>query len=155
MSAAHLCGRRQTIVSIVFHLPVFVHDVPRHTGTQPPAVHSASWDSHPSEDLSEAPSFAATVLSRSALGLDASIIIAPAFHGFRYGCAVPSESWRLRILLYACLSERPLMWLALSGGRRNVKAVLNYSLVKELRKKLSSLVSARKTGFEHPVNSKS
>lgn len=54
-------------------------------------MHLTSWESHPSEGLSEASSFAATVLSRSASGLDASIIISSACHGLRYGCAAPSE----------------------------------------------------------------
>ena len=35
-------------------LSVFVHDAPN-KGTHPPAMHFASWESHPSEDLSELP----------------------------------------------------------------------------------------------------
>lgn len=46
-------------------LSVFVHDAPN-KGTHPPVMHLTSLESHHSRDLREAPSLAATVLSRSA-----------------------------------------------------------------------------------------
>lgn len=70
---------------------VFVHDAPN-KGTHPSVMHLTSLESHHSEDLSEPLSFVATVLSRSTLGLNGSIIIASACHGLRCGCAAPSDS---------------------------------------------------------------
>lgn len=70
---------------------VFVHDAPN-KGTHPPVMHLTSLEFHHSEDLSEPLSFVATVLSRSTLGLNGSIIIASACHGLRCGCAAPSDS---------------------------------------------------------------
>ena len=83
--------------------PIFVHDAldKRERTFRPVQMKGfdfqASWESHPSEDLSETPSFVATAhgtlpLQRSTLGLDASIIIASACHGLRCGCAETSES---------------------------------------------------------------
>ena len=60
-------------------------------GTYQPAMHLATWDSHPSEDLPELPSLAVTVCSRSALGLDRSIIITFSCLGLRSGCAQSVE----------------------------------------------------------------
>ena len=49
-------------------------------------MHLASLEFHHSEDLSEPLSFVATVLSRSTLGLNGSIIIASACHRLRADC---------------------------------------------------------------------
>ena len=49
-----------SIVSIVFRFTNICPRHPRLTGTYPPAVHSASWEFHPSQVLCEAPSCVAT-----------------------------------------------------------------------------------------------
>ena len=62
-------------------------------------MHLTSLESHLPPDRCGTPSFAATVLSRSALGLDASTFNASACHRLRDGCAVPpglpTEGFRL------------------------------------------------------------
>lgn len=72
-------------------LSVFFHDAPN-KGTHSPVMHLTSLEFHHSEDLPEPLSFVATVLSRSTLGLNGSIIIASACHGLRCGCAAPFDS---------------------------------------------------------------
>jgi len=79
-------------------LPIFDPRHPSAQGTSAPsethlpAMLLASWEFHPSEDRSEPLSFVATVLSRSTLGLNGSIIIASACHRLRCRLPAPSES---------------------------------------------------------------
>ena len=116
-------------------LSVFVHDAPN-KGTHPPVMHLTSLEFHHSEDLSEPLSFVATVLSRSTLGLNGSIIIASACHGLRCGCAAPSDSW--------------VVWLI--GSRRQQKegkecAVLfHFQRATEAIEKAPSLFQPKKQG---------
>ncbi|MBQ4426691.1 MAG: hypothetical protein II881_02930, partial [Oscillospiraceae bacterium] len=60
-------------VGLFIDVPVFFA-YPLVSGKKPDRCWRSSWDSNPSEDLSEAPSLAATVLPLG-LGLDASIIV--------------------------------------------------------------------------------
>lgn len=85
-----------------------------------------SLESHHPEDLSEPLSFVATVLSRSTLGLNGSIIIASACYRLRADC--------LHRLSPEGIKMRSLMWLAgFADGRRNVKNALCYFVFKEHR----------------------
>ena len=93
-------------------------------GTHLPAVHSASLEFHHPVVLTGPPSIVATACggyaaSRSALGLDGSIMIASACHRRRYGCAVPSE-----LLAHVACRFFP-------DSRRKVKDALYYSVFKE------------------------
>ena len=116
-------------------LPIFD---PRHpsaekasasSGTHFPAMHLASWEFHPSEDRSEPPSFATTVLSRSALGLDGSIIVASACHRLRYRCAAPPELEDTNRLSARIFDHMACRFSA--GSRGKVKNALYYSIFKE------------------------
>ena len=78
-----------------------------------------SLESHHPVVLTGPPSIVATVLSRSTVGLDGSIMIASACHRRRYGCAVPSE-----LLAHVACRFFP-------DSRRKVKDALYYSVFKE------------------------
>ena len=113
-------------------LPIFDPRHPSAQGTSAPsethlpAMLLASWEFHPSEDRSEPLSFVATVLSRSTLGLNGSIIIASACYRLRADC--------LHRLSPEGIKMRSLMWLAgFADSRRNVKNALCYFVFKEHR----------------------
>lgn len=85
-----------------------------------------SLESHHPEDLSEPLSFVATVLSRSTLGLNGSIIIASAFYRLRADC--------LHRLSPEGIKMCSLIWLAgFADSRGNVKNALCYFVFKEHR----------------------
>ena len=98
-------------------LSVFVHDAPN-KGTHPPVMHLTSLESHHSRDLREAPSLAATVLSRSACDWTQVSLLLLLFMAFD-----------------ADAPHRPtqkVVWLiGFADGRRKVKDALNYSIFKE------------------------
>lgn len=98
-------------------------------GTHFPAMHLASLESHHPVDLTGPPSFAATVLSRSALGLDGSIFNAPACRRPRCGCAAASEPRTLRIACSCGLPEFS------RNCRGKVENALYYEIVKERDKR--------------------
>ena len=76
-------------------------------------MHLTSLESHHPQDRCGTPSFAATVLSRSALGLDASTFNASACYRLRGGCATASEYY--------------LIWLAgFASSRGEVMGMLCY-----------------------------
>lgn len=103
----------------------------------------ASLESHHPEDLSEPLSFVATVLSRSTLGLNGSIIIASACYRLRADC--------LHRLSPEGIKMRSLMWLAgFADSRRNVKNALCYFVFKEHRgnRKAPSLSMPKSKGGE-------
>lgn len=105
-------------------LSVFVHDAPN-KGTHPPAMHFASWESHPSQDLCEAPSLAATAHGTLFVPLQ------------RSACNWTQVS--LLLLLFMAFDadapHRPtqkVVWLiGFADGRRKVKDALYYSVFKE------------------------
>lgn len=87
-------------------------------------MHLTSLESHLPQDRCGTPSFAATVLSRSALGLDASTFNASACYRLRGGCATASEYY--------------LIWLAgFASSRGEVMGMLCYSVVKEQKRDFS------------------
>lgn len=103
---------------------VFVHDAPN-KGTHPPAMHFASWESHPSQDLCEAPSLAATAhgslfvpLQRSACDwTQVSLLL---LHFMAFGADAPHRP------------TQKVVWLiGFADGRRKVKDALYYSVFKE------------------------
>ncbi len=98
-------------------LSVFVHDAPN-KGTHPPVMHLTSLESHHSRDLREAPSLAATVLSRSACDWTQVSLLLLLFMAFD-----------------ADAPHRPtqkVVWLiGFADGRRKVKDALYYSIFKE------------------------
>ena len=105
-------------------LSVFVHDTPN-KGTHPPAMHFASWESHPSQDLCEAPSLAATAhgslfvpLQRSACDwTQVSLLL---LHFMAFGADAPHRP------------TQKVVWLiGFADGRRKVKDALYYSVFKE------------------------
>ena len=105
-------------------LSVFVHDAPN-KGTHPPAMHFASWESHPSQDLCEAPSLAATAhgtlfvpLQRSACDwTQVSLLLLPVM---AFGADAPHRP------------TQKVVWLiGFADGRRKVKDALYYSVFKE------------------------
>ena len=103
-----------------------------------------SLESHHPEDLSEPLSFVATVLSRSTLGLNGSIIIASACHRLRTDC--------LHRLSPEGIKMRSLMWLAgFADSRRNVKNALCYFVFKEHRgnRKAPSLSMPKSMGADN------
>ena len=103
-----------------------------------------SLESHHPEDLSEPLSFVATVLSRSTLGLNGSIIIASACHRLRADC--------LHRLSPEGIKMRSLMWLAgFADSRRNVKNALYCSVFKEQlrQKKCPSLSMPKSKGTDN------
>ena len=103
---------------------VFVHDAPN-KGTHPPAMHFASWESHPSQDLCEAPSLAATAhgtlfvpLQRSACDWTQVSLLLLLFMAF--GADAPHRP------------TQKVVWLiGFADSRRKVKDALYYSVVKE------------------------
>ena len=105
-------------------LSVFVHDAPN-KGTHPPAMHFASWESHPSQDLCEAPSSAATAygslfvpLQRSACDWTQVSLLLLLFMAF--GADAPHRP------------TQKVVWLiGFADGRRKVKDALCYSVFKE------------------------
>lgn len=107
-----------------FLLSVFVHDAPN-KGTHPPAMHFASWESHPSQDLCEAPSLAATAhgslfvpLQRSACDWTQVSLLLLLFMAF--GADAPHRP------------TQKVVWLiGFADGRRKVKNALCYSVFKE------------------------
>ena len=98
-------------------LSVFVHDAPN-KGTHPPVMHLTSLESHHSRDLREAPSLAATVLSRSACDwTQVSLLLLPVM---AFGADAPHRP------------TQKVVWLiGFADGRRKVKDALYYSVFKE------------------------
>lgn len=98
-------------------LSVFVHDAPN-KGTHPPVMHLTSLESHHSRDLREAPSLAATVLSRSACDwTQVSLMLLPVM---AFGADAPHRP------------TQKVVWLiGFADGRRKVKDALCYSIFKE------------------------
>lgn len=98
-------------------LSVFVHDAPN-KGTHPPVMHLTSLESHHSQDLREAPSLAATVLSRSACDwTQVSLMLLPVM---AFGADAPHRP------------TQKVVWLiGFADGRRKVKDALCYSIFKE------------------------
>ena len=98
-------------------LSVFVHDAPN-KGTHPPVMHLTSLESHHSRDLREAPSLAATVLSRSACDWTQVSLLLLLFMAF--GADAPHRP------------TQKVVWLiGFADGRRKVKDALYYSVFKE------------------------
>lgn len=98
-------------------LSVFVHDAPN-KGTHPPVMHLTSLESHHSQDLCEAPSLAATVLSRSACDWTQVSLLLLLFMAF--GADAPHRP------------TQKVVWLiGFADGRRKVKDALYYSVFKE------------------------
>lgn len=97
-----------------------------YTGTHFPVMLLTSLESHHPEDLSEPLSFVATVLSRSTLGLNGSIIITSACHRLRADCLHRlSPEGTENQCVRSCGSP------VLADSRGNVKNALCYSLFKE------------------------
>ena len=97
-------------------LSVFVHDAPN-KGTHPPVMHLTSLESHHSRDLREAPSLAATVLSRSACDwTQVSLMLLPVM---AFGADAPHRPRKSRV------AHR------VPDSRRKVKDALYYSVFKE------------------------
>lgn len=97
-------------------LSVFVHDAPN-KGTHPPVMHLTSLESHHSRDLREAPSLAATVLSRSACDwAQVSLMLLPVM---AFGADAPHRPRKSRV------AHR------FPDSRRKVKDALYYSVFKE------------------------
>ncbi len=97
-------------------LSVFVHDAPN-KGTHPPVMHLTSLESHHSQDLCEAPSLAATVLSRSACDwTQVSLMLLPVM---AFGADAPHRPRKSRV------AHR------FPDSRRKVKDALYYSVFKE------------------------
>lgn len=97
-------------------LSVFVHDAPN-KGTHPPVMHLTSLESHHSRDLREAPSLAATVLSRSACDwTQVSLMLLPVM---AFGADAPHRPRKSRV------AHR------FPDSRREVKDALYYSVFKE------------------------
>lgn len=98
-------------------LSVFVHDAPN-KGTHPPVMHLTSLESHHSRDLREAPSLAATVLSRSACDWAQVSLLLLLFMAF--GVDAPHRP------------TQKVVWLiGFADSRRKVKDALYYSVFKE------------------------
>lgn len=128
-------------------LSVFVHDTPN-KGTHPPAMHFASWESHPSQDLREAPSLAATAygtlfvpLQRSACDwTQVSLLLLPVM---AFGADAPHRP------------TQKVVWLiGFADGRRKVKDALCYSVFKERAEaieKAPSLFQPKKQGGYNQV----
>ena len=114
-----LLGRRPPCVlyQSFLVLSVFVHDAPN-KGTHPPVMHLTSLESHHSQDLREAPSLAATVLSRSACDwTQVSLMLLPVM---AFGADAPHRP------------TQKVVWLiGFADGRRKVKDALCYSIFKE------------------------
>ena len=97
-------------------LSLFVHDAPN-KGTHPPVMHLTSLESHHSRDLREAPSLAATVLSRSACDwTQVSLMLLPVM---TFGADAPHRPRKSRV------AHR------FPDSRRKVKDALYYSVFKE------------------------
>lgn len=97
-------------------LSVFVHDAPN-KGTHPLVMHLTSLESHHSRDLREAPSLAATVLSRSACDwTQVSLMLLPVM---AFGADAPHRPRKSRV------AHR------FPDSRRKVKDALYYSVFKE------------------------
>lgn len=121
-------------------LSVFVHDAPN-KGTHPPVMHLTSLESHHSRDLREAPSLAATVLSRSACDwTQVSLMLLPVM---AFGADAPHRP------------TQKVVWLiGFADGRRKVKDALCYSVFKERAEaieKAPSLFQPKKQGGYNQV----
>lgn len=119
---------------------VFVHDAPN-KGTHPPVMHLTSLESHHSRDLREAPSLAATVLSRSACDwTQVSLMLLPVM---AFGADAPHRP------------TQKVVWLiGFADGRRKVKDALCYSVFKERAEaieKAPSLFQPKKQGGYNQV----
>ena len=108
----------------------FVLDTPNTREQIFRSVHTTSLESHHREDLPRPPSFAATVLSRSALGLDGSTIMFSAVMAYGVIAVTPQELRRIALLAVAI---RPLLWLVLFGHRREVEEMLLFSCQRSAR----------------------
>ena len=115
-----LLGKRPPCVFVLYQsflvLSVFVHDAPN-KGTHPPVMHLTSLESHHSRDIREAPSLAATVLSRSACDwTQVSLMLLPVM---AFGADAPHRPRKSRV------AHR------FPDSRRKVKDALYYSVFKE------------------------
>lgn len=121
---------------------VFVHDAPN-KGTHPPAKHFASWESHPSQDLCEVLSLAATAHGAFSCRFNARPVTEHKYH-YCFCLSWPSVRMRRTVRL-----KRSCGLSALADGRRKVKNALCYSVFKERAKaieKASSLFMVKVRG---------
>ena len=105
-------------------LSVFVHDAPN-KGTHPPAMHFASWESHPSQDLCEVLSLVATAHGTFLCRFNARPVTEHKYH-YCFCLSWPSVRMRRTVRL-----KRSCGLSALADGRRKVKNALCYSVFKE------------------------
>ena len=105
-------------------LSVFVHDAPN-KGTHPPAMHFASWESHPSQDLCEVLSLVATAHGAFSCRFNARPVTEHKYH-YCFCLSWPSVRMRRTVRL-----KRSCGSSALADGRRKVKNALYYSVFKE------------------------
>ncbi len=121
---------------------VFVHDAPN-KGTHPPAMHFASWESHPSQDLCEVLSLVATAHSTFLCRFNARPVTE---HKYHYCFCLSWPSVRMRRIVRL---KRSCGSSALADGRRKVKNALYYSVFKERAEaieKAPSLFQPKKQG---------
>ncbi len=112
-----------------FLLSVFVHDAPN-KGTHPPAMHFASWESHPSQDLCEVLSLVATAHGAFSCRFNARPVTEHKYH-YCFCLSWPSVRMRRTVRL-----KRSCGSSALADGRRKVKNALYYSFFKEQQRLL-------------------
>lgn len=113
---------------------VFVHDAPN-KGTHPPAKHFASWESHPSQDLCEVLSLAATAHGAFSCRFNARPVTEHKYH-YCFCLSWPSVRMRRTVRL-----KRSCGLSALADGRRKVKNALCYSVFKERAKAIEKAPS--------------
>ena len=85
-------------------LSVFVHDAPN-KGTHPPAMHFASWESHPSQDLCEVLSLVATAHGTFLCRFNARPVTEHKYH-YCFCLSWPSVRMRRTVRLIGRVSYR-------------------------------------------------
>ena len=122
---------------------------------------AANWRhgiSTPTDGLPEPPSLPATVLSRSTLGLNGSIIIASACHGLRCGLrrtvrVSTTADNTFSFIIVVCVCVFALVACRVIGSRGNVKNALYCSIFKEQwRDKKAPHFPCRKMRGLHTLN---
>ena len=85
-------------------LSVFVHDTPN-KGTHPPAMHFASWESHPSQDLCEVLSLVATAHGAFSCRFNARPVTEHKYH-YCFCLSWPSVRMRRPVRLIGRVAHR-------------------------------------------------
>lgn len=122
-------------------LSVFVHDAPN-KGTHPPAMHFASWESHPSQDLCEVLSLVATAHGAFSCRFNARPVTEHKYH-YCFCLSWPSVRMRRTVRLIGRVAHR---FRRRQKEGKECAVLFNFQRATEAIEKAPSLFQPKKQG---------